>query len=59
MESDPRAHSNDKVAEDEGHHLHHVDGVCAKPEKTGHGTGEGETDQERIVDPLFERGTAR
>ena len=58
MEADARAHPDDEVAEDEGDHLHGVNGVRAKPEDAGHGAGERKADQEGIVDPLLESRTA-
>ena len=58
MEADARTHSNDEVADDEGDHLDPVDGMVAEPEDAGHGAGEGQADQEGVVDPLFERGAA-
>ncbi len=46
------------LADDEGDDLDSVDGMRAEPEDTGHGTGEGKTDEKRVVDPLLERGAA-
>lgn len=59
MEADARAHSNDEVADDEGDDLDPVDRVVEEPEDGGHGTGERQADQEGVVDPLLESGTAR
>jgi len=58
MEADARTHSNDEVADDEGDHLDPVDGMVAEPEDAGHRTGQGQADQEGVVDPLLESGTA-
>ncbi len=35
-----------------------VDRVRTEPEDAGHGTGERKADQEGVVDPLLESGTA-
>jgi len=59
MEADARTHSNDEVADDEGDHLDPVDGMVAEPEDRGHGTNQGQSDQEGVIDPLLERGAAR
>lgn len=58
VEADAGAHSNDKVADDEGDDLHDVDGVGAEPKDAAHGTNEWKADQERIVDPLLQSGAA-
>jgi hypothetical protein len=59
MEADARTHSNDEVANGEGDDLDPVDRVRAEPEDGGHGAGQGQADQEGVVDPLLESGTAR
>ena len=59
METDARTHSNDEVADEEGDDLDPVDWMGAEPEDRGDGAGEGQADQEGVVDALLESGTAR
>ena len=56
VEADAGAHANDEVADEESDDFDGVDGMGAEPEKAGHGTGEGDADEESVVDFLFEGG---
>jgi len=56
VEADTGAHADNEVAEEEGDDFDDVNGMGAKPEKAGNGTGEGDANEEGVVDFLFEGG---
>jgi hypothetical protein len=56
VEADTGPHADNEVSDEEGDDLNPVEGMGAEPEDAGHGTGEGDTDENGVVDLLSQSG---